>query len=513
MGHKQNMKQNSICSSKESQQNTDHENISQKKLQLTSDATIKIFCREWMEGVEFMFPSEFFFSLKGQEYVFIHKDGQSLDYISKDEQLQCLSFDQAVTVENMQKFHGELLQPLTDCTCEGYSVSLLICGASMESVGTQIDDVIVQQVLTYVFGHVMPPVKDELFVSVSYLQFHPDGSVDDLLNPDTQTLELVPHPVLGSVIRGLGEVCVDSAKEAYTLYETCREAQKAKEEFISTRCSWLFTVAVEWKLQEDEVAFQLCSSRLRVFGLVGGANWTTLMGVNPLLKVMDQIPSEANKTDPLLHCLLNDALRGNNRTALIYFIQPRGDLDDETPSALALAQKVKRLVTRASRFCWSPEKREQEIRGHIVELRHAMMSDAADGTCNIHRLAELIRSLQIVKEQSWQKKREASKRIKLKLCGSQKSQIHGDLSGGHNINHKESSDAVKSLQKELRQAMEAHVRETGGVEKVQESISRIMQLMEALRDEPIKNIPAEKCDLCLQVTPFISFVPFVPLSF
>ncbi|XP_019730331.1 uncharacterized protein LOC109518737 isoform X2 [Hippocampus comes] len=474
--------------------------ISQKKLQLTSDATIKILCRKWMEGVEFMFASGFF-SPKGQEYVFIHKDGQSLDYISKDEQLQQrLSFDQAVTVENMQKFHGELLQPLTDCTCEGYSVSLLICGASMENVGTLIDDVIVQQVLTNVFSHVMPPVKDELFVSVSYLQFHPDGSVEDLLNPDTQTLELVPHPVLGSVIRGLGEVCVDSAKEAYTLYKTCREAQKAKEEFISTRCSWLFTVAVEWKLQEDEVAFQLCSSILRVFGLVGGANWTTLMGVNPLLKVMDQIPSEAAKTDPLLHCLLNDALRGNNRTALIYFIQPQGDLDDETPSALALAQKVKRLVTRASQFCWSPEKREQEIRGRIVELRHAMMSDAADGTCNIHRLAELIRSLQIVKEQSWQKKREASKRIKLKLCGSQKSQIHGDLSGGHNINPKESSDAVKSLQEKLRQAMEAHVREeTGSVEKVQDSISRILQLMEALREEPIKNIPAEKCDLCQQL--------------
>ncbi|XP_077388978.1 uncharacterized protein LOC144026267 [Festucalex cinctus] len=438
-------------------------------------------------------------ALPGQDCVFIHEDGQSLDYIPKNEQLQRLSFDQAVTVDNMQRFHLELLQPLTDCMCGGYNGSLLVCGASMENIGTLMDDLIVQQVLTNVLSRVMSPVK-ELFVSVSYLQFHPDGSVVDLLNPDTQTLELFHHPVLGGVLRGLAEVCVGSAAEAYTFYKTCREAQKAKEEFISTsRCSWLFTVAVEWKRREEgEVPFQLCRSRLRVFGLVGGANVTDLTGVNPLLNVLDQIPHEATKTDPLLHSLLSDALTGNNRTALIYFIQPQGVLDDETPSALALAQKVKRLVTRASQFCWSPEKTEREIRGRITELRHAVMSD--DGTYNIHRLDELIRSLQIVKEQSWEKKREESERIKLKLCGPQKSQMDDHLSGGRSIDPKGGSDTVKSLQEDLRQEMEAHVKEdTGSVEKVQESITRILKLMEALREEPIKNIPAEKCDLCLQL--------------
>ncbi|XP_077433919.1 uncharacterized protein LOC144059024 isoform X2 [Vanacampus margaritifer] len=450
--------------------------------------------------------------IPGKDCVFIHEDGQSLDYISKNEcfsiqQLQRLSFDQAVTVDNMQMFHGELLQPLTDCMCGGYNGSLLVCGAPMENIGTLIDDVIVRQVLTNVLGRVMSPVKEERFVSVSYLQFNPDSSAADLLNPDTQTLELVHHPVLEGVIRGLAEVCVGSAEEAYTFYKTCREAQKAKEEFISTKCSWLFTVAVEWKLHEEgEVAFRLCRSRLRVFGLVGGANVTDLTGVNPLLKVMDQIPSQATKTDPLLHFLLNDVLTGNNRTTLIYFIQPQGDSDDETPSALALAQKVKRLVTRASQFCWSPTKTEREIRGRIMELRHAMMSD--DGTCNIHRLDELIRSLQLVKEQSWEKKREESARIKLKLCGPQKSQMDDHFSEGHSIDPKGSSDIVKSLQEDLRQEMEAHVKvhvccvsveDTGSVEEVQESITRILQLMEALREEPIKNIPAGKCDLCLQL--------------
>ncbi|XP_061643161.1 uncharacterized protein si:dkey-201i24.3 isoform X6 [Phyllopteryx taeniolatus] len=354
----------------------------------------------------------------------------------------------------------------------------------MENISTLIDDVIIKQVLTNAFSGVMSPVKEELFIAVSYLQvclcdaitrqrivnthththiyiyilkFHPDGSTVDLLNPDTQTLELIPHPVLGGVIRGLGESCVDSAEEAYTLYKTCREAQRAKEDFISTR-------------------------------------------VNPLLKVMDQIPSEATKTDPLLHFLLSDALTGNSRTALIYCIQPQDGLDDETRSALAVAQKVKRFLTRASVCCWSPEKTQQEIRGRIMELRHVMMSDASNGTYNIHRLAELIQSLQIVKEQSWEKKREESERIKFKFRVPQKGQTDGHLSAGHSIDATRGSDTVECLQTELRQEMEAHVREDGGsTDKVQERVTRILQLREALREETMKNISAEKCDLCLQL--------------
>ncbi|XP_057705697.1 kinesin-like protein KIF15-A isoform X3 [Corythoichthys intestinalis] len=443
--------------------------------------------------------SSHFISAKG--CVFIHEDGQSLDYLSKDEQLQHLIFDHAVTIDNMQGFYGDLLQPLTVCACEGYCGSLLICAASMENIGTLIDEVIIKQMLASMFSHMTSRVEEEWLISVSYLQFHPDGLAEDLLNHDSQTLQPFLHPVLGVVIRGLGEACdVGSADEAYTLYKACREAQKGKEEL---RSSWLFTVAVEWKLQEGDVPFTLKRGRLQVFGLVGGAGGTDLTRVNPLLKVMNQSPSEATKTDPLLHFLLRDALTGNQRTRLIYFIKPQGDLDDETPSALALAQKVKHLTTKASVCCWCPEETQREIRSRIAELRHVMMSDVASGTYNIHRLAELIQSLQIVKEQSWKKKREESQRIKFKvqqLCGPQKCQMDSCLSGGEHIHHKESLDTAKNLEEELRREMEMHVKEDRRcMEKVQESITRILQLKDALKEGLMKNITAEKCDLCLQL--------------
>ncbi|XP_054648484.1 osmotic avoidance abnormal protein 3 isoform X2 [Dunckerocampus dactyliophorus] len=426
----------------------------------------------------------------GSESVFINEDGQNVDYVSKEEKLQSFSFDQAVTVDNMQ----ELLQPLTESICEGHSGSLLLCGASMENISTLIDHVIVKQVLINVLSRVMSQVKREVFISVSFLQFDPDGNGVDLLSPESNSPELVLHPVLGIVISDLSEACVGSAEEAYTVYKTCREAQKANE---TLRCgSLLFTMTVEWKLHTGEADFQFCRSRLQLFNLVGGACRTDPKGVNPLLKVVQQIQSEAAKADLLLPLLVRDALTGNSRTALIYCIQPQGDVDGETLSALSLAQKVNHLSTKAAVCRWSPREAEQEIRGRITALRRVMMSEAGNETHDTRRLAELIKHLQIVKDQSWEKRRKESERIQLKLNGAQ-CQADRHLS---DIEPRESSATVKRFQEELKQEMEAHIKEDReSAEKVQERLTKILQLREALRKNTEKNISAVKCDLCLQL--------------
>ncbi|XP_061786642.1 kinesin-like protein KIF3A isoform X2 [Nerophis lumbriciformis] len=415
----------------------------------------------------------------GNESVFIHEDGQHVEYISKDEKLQSFSFHQAVTIDNMQRCQQKLLQPLAESVCGGYSGSLLLCGASTENICTLIDHDVIKQVLTNVLRHVMSKVKKELFISVSFLQFNPDGAGVDLLSPDTNTLGLVRHPVLGGVVRDLSEVCVDSAEEAYTLYKTCREAQEANEALRC--CSILFTMTVEWKVHAGEVDLQLCRSRLQLFNLVGGACKTDPTGVNPLLAAVDQTPGEVMKTHPLLPCLLRDALTGSSRTTLIYFIQPQGDMDGETLSALSLAEKVQRLSTKAAAArCWRPREAEREIRGRVTTLRREMMAEAGSEACDdTLRLAELVQNLQIVKDQAWERRRKESEGIQFKLGRSRKS-----------------SDTVIGLQEELRQEMEAHIKEDReSVEKVQERITKILQVRESLRE---KKTAAIKCDLCLQ---------------
>ncbi|XP_063731950.1 kinesin-like protein klp-20 isoform X2 [Eleginops maclovinus] len=419
-----------------------------------------------------------------------------LEYKSgTDEDVKSFSFDQVVTVDNIQSFHPGLLQPLTESISDGYNGALLICGASLENMTRMIDHNIIKQVLTDLFSHVLSQVKEELFISVSFLQFYPDGSAVDLLNPNRQTLKRVAHPILGSLVGGVCEVCVCSAEEAYTLYETCRDILKGNAGSISSRCSSLFSVAVEWRLHPEDVESEVCRSRLQLFSLAGGASRTDLKGVSPLVRVVEKTQCEATASDQILPSLLNDALTGNSRTVLVYCLHPQGVLDDETPSALALAQMVRSLVTKATVNRWCPKATEQIMRDSIMDQRAVMMSQGEHDVHNTIRLAELTQNLQIVKDQSWEKRREESMKIKGKTQSSRTPSIHL-----HSRDHRGSTNKMEHLQTQLKREMEKHIREgKENVEKVQERVARIQQLREALREDTLKNgASTEKSDLCQQ---------------
>ncbi|XP_036933650.1 trichohyalin [Acanthopagrus latus] len=264
---------------------------------------------------------------------------------------------------------------------------------------------------------------------------------------------------------------------------------------VSLRCSFLFLVAVEWKLHPEQAESEICCSRLQLFSLAGGASRADLRGVNPLVKVLDQTQREGTTSDTLLHCLLSDALTGNSKTALIYCIHPQGVLDDDTHSAVALAQKARSLVTKATSNRWCPRATEQEIRDNITEIRTRMMTQEEDEVQDTYRLAELTQNLQIVKNQSWEKRREESKKTRGKTqnCPTPNSSWHSS-------DHRESTYTTKHLQEQLKQEMEEHIREgKGNANRVQERVARIQQLREALREETMKNgATPKKSDLCQQ---------------
>ncbi|XP_023814994.1 trichohyalin-like isoform X2 [Oryzias latipes] len=294
-----------------------------------------------------------------------------------------------------------------------------------------------------------------------------------------------------SFVGGLSEVSVCSAEEAYALYETCMEAMKTNSGAVSNRCSALFSVLLERKLhpeQEESEESDVCRSRLQLFHLAGGASRTDLRGLNPLVKTMDQIHSADAVNDNLLLFLLKEALTGNNRTFLIYCINPAGLLDDETPAALDLAQKTSRLVTKSSTGCWSPKAAEREIREQILDLQNTILSRREGEVSNIYKLAELTQILQAVKNQSWGKRKEESERIKIqfKQCYNP-SKMNQLLSRGHPTDHTEITQTVKRLQDQLRQEMEEHIKDgKGSIEKIQERVMRMKQLKEILREETLR---------------------------
>uniref|UniRef100_A0A1A8FHM1 Uncharacterized protein n=1 Tax=Nothobranchius korthausae TaxID=1143690 RepID=A0A1A8FHM1_9TELE len=233
----------------------------------------------------------------------------------------------------------------------------------------------------------------------------------------------------------------------------------------------------------------------------------------------------ATEDNSLLLALLKDALTGNIRTYLIYCINPQGLLDVETPSALDLAQRVRGCATKAQTVRWNPKQTERGIRQGIMELQTIIMSQRDSDVHSIHKLAEMTQNLQVtytepshagrsrvmlevwlmiqqmVKNQSWEKKREESEKIKVKIKSCKSSQSNQQMSGGrHGDHNNESTETVKYLQEQLRQEIEEHLREgRGSAEKVQEKVARIQQLKEALRGETLKSgVVPEESQLCLQ---------------
>ncbi|XP_028315924.1 kinesin-like protein KIF17 [Gouania willdenowi] len=393
----------------------------------------------------------------------ICEGGYRLDYTAgKDEGIKSFSFDYAAVVDDIEILYQKLLQPLTEFISTGYNVALLLCGASSEPISSLTDHSLIRQLLRSLFSCVKSQEKEELFTSVSCLQFHPDDIEVDVLSLNKQPLQLVKHPALGCIVAGLCEVSVCSAEEAYTVYETCWKTMKNPAGCIY-RWNSLFSINVERKLNPPEPESVVCRSTLQLFNLAGGASRADLTGVNPLVKLLDQKPKPAGTSCLNLHqSLLKEALTGNSKTVLIYCIDPQ---DDETLCALELTQRVRALTTKASVGRWSPGVAEREIRDRIRDLRSEMMSQGGDENF-VYRLSELTQYLQIVKNHSWEKRREESEKIKDKMKNLTSVNGNQQFSEGPHKDQSE-TDTIRYLQDQLRQEMEEHIKEgKGNVEKV-----------------------------------------------
>ncbi|XP_037833538.1 trichohyalin isoform X1 [Kryptolebias marmoratus] len=140
------------------------------------------------------------------------------------------------------------------------------------------------------------------------------------------------------------------------------------------------------------------------------------------------------------------------------------------------------------------------------------MSQEGSEAPDIYRLAELSQNLQIVKDQSWEKRREESEKIKIKIKSNKSSNSNQQFSGGHLTEQSRSPETVNHLQDQLRREVEEHIRGTklgcrfdnesnqnscvvfflvltegkGSAEAVQERVGRIQQLKDALREETLK---------------------------
>ncbi|XP_055081033.1 osmotic avoidance abnormal protein 3 [Periophthalmus magnuspinnatus] len=423
--------------------------------------------------------------------VVITQDGHRVDLVTgKDESTKSFSFDLVVTDDNIKGLYPDFLQPLVQSVLKGYNGALLIHGASTERSRALIDQNIRQVEILISLLKGKAEEKEDSFIALSFIQFYPDGTAIDVLGSNPGKLKPVIHPVIGRIAGGVSEVCVSAPEEAYNLFETCRDRVRSSPGGLSCRCSTLLSVAVEWRVQSE-----VCRSRLQLFSLEGGASRTELRGVSPLVKALAEIQTEDSPEDKLLSFLLKDALSGNSQTALLCCLHPQGVLDNETPNALTLAEKVRTLVTKPTVLHWCPRATEEKIRDKMAALRTEMMSEGTSELHSTYKLAQLNHELQVVKSQSWERRREQSNKIKEKQK-NHRSASSTSLSGDMG----DVPETVRHLQDQLRFEMHKHIHDgKADAKMVQEQVERIHQLRGALREETLKHSTAiDKPDISSQ---------------
>nr|XP_033783322.1 osmotic avoidance abnormal protein 3-like isoform X2 [Geotrypetes seraphini] len=348
--------------------------------------------------------------------VIINEDAKCLLFRNKaEEEFQEDSF----TVDGifwlnrgLDKLYHDLLSSAIGTVVLGYNVALLVCGSQCPGKDTLLQgssgqNGIVQQVLHSVFQEIQSAEKGEEWqVTISFIQFYADGTAKDLFNSSHQDLKALNISMLKLVVEGLSEIIVSSAEAAYSIY-----LQGAK--IVEEKNSTLFTLTVEQKDRVDHSTSIIQRSTVQVFDLVGEI-LSTQPGnhISPLMCVLEK---EITGKEGFLPLALQQALQGNSITVLLYCFNTQGLSGDEILRILKVLDRVRGETKRVSPNCWNPSQLIQKLRDEVRELRSQLLSCSPNQESVVFSLGRVLQQLQMVKNQSWEKKREISNLVERKM--------------------------------------------------------------------------------------------------
>ncbi|XP_019362131.1 PREDICTED: uncharacterized protein LOC109290180 isoform X3 [Gavialis gangeticus] len=321
---------------------------------------------------------------KHESLMIVNEDAKELIFKNKaDKGIQdgSFTFDSIFSLDAEQdKVFLELLRPLLVMVPLGYSVSLLLWEANRSRTESQFHGTgwqcsMVQQVIDTIFQELETlggSVRD--LYTVSFVQFHGDGKAHDLLSPSNRALQVMEVSPLGLVVEEVTEIVVSSSKAASSFYSWGNEDGTA----LSSGC-----------LQHLQMA-----QHPSVF--------------SPLLQALaaGDVPAEAG----FLPRILKQTLEGNSFTFLLLCLTVPDASAEEILSAFSLAEQVRGLAKKVSPTLWDPAKVASRRRAEIQELRAQLLFRNSHSTQDsmIGQLQRALRELQVLKNQSWEKKKAAS---------------------------------------------------------------------------------------------------------
>ncbi|CAM5133524.1 unnamed protein product [Eretmochelys imbricata] len=359
---------------------------------------------------------------KQESFRIVNEDASRLIFIDKaDKGIQegCLTFDGIFSLDTGQdEMFSELVRPLLAMVPLGYSVSLLLweahhAGTEPQPQGTGQHHSIIQQVIEIFFQEPKPPGDGgEHLQTVSFVQLCADGNAWDLLTPRNQALHVLDVPPLGLMVEEASEIVVSNSTAAYNFYVRGLEnspalsqgySQQSQGERHADTCASLFTLTVEQVLE----GCRCQRSAVRILEFPRGAR-PCVEPFSPLLRAL--APGELPDDAGFLPWILKQTLEGNNLTFLLLCLTLPDASGEEILSALSLAEQVRGLAKKVSPTHWDPAKAVWRQRAEIRELRAQLLSSSSRTVQEsvISQLRRVLRDLQVLKNQSWEKKKETS---------------------------------------------------------------------------------------------------------
>ncbi|XP_030428200.1 uncharacterized protein LOC115656067 isoform X3 [Gopherus evgoodei] len=359
---------------------------------------------------------------KQESFRVVNEDSSQLIFIDKadkDIQEDCFTFNGIFSLDTGQdEMFLELVRPLLAMVPLGYSVSLLLweahcTGTKPQPQGTGQHHSIIQQVIETVFQDPkLPGDGREQLQTVSFVQLCADGNTRDLLSPRNQALHVLDVPPLGLMVEGASEIVVSNSTAAYSFYVRGLEdipapsqgcSQKSQLEQDAAMCASLFTLTMEQELE----GCRRQRSAIRILEFPRGAR-PCVEPLSPLLQAL--APGELPDDAGFLLWILKLVLEGNNFTFLLLCLTLPDASGGEILSALLLAEQVRGLAKKVSPTHWDPAKAAWRQRAEIRELRAQLLSSSSRTVQKsvTSQLRRVLRDLQVLKNQSWEKKKEMS---------------------------------------------------------------------------------------------------------
>ena len=209
----------------------------------------------------------------------------------------------------------------------------------------------------------------EYLIKCSYLEIYQE-QINDLLDPNTQSLQLREDMKRGVYVEGLIEEAVGTVAETYNLLRIGtlnRHVGSTSMNKESSRSHSVFTLVIESKECRDNLncfvtsrfhlidlagserqkATDCAGERLKEAGMINKSLSALGNVINSLVDISEGKSRHIHYRDSKLTFLLKDSLGGNSKTCIVANISPAFSAASETLSTLKFAQRAKQIKNAA----------------------------------------------------------------------------------------------------------------------------------------------------------------------